>query len=196
MATWPGKPRATKAGDTAAAELTCNCGKDSLAGSIRSGPFRSRSPMKTRPSSSMRRRSLPLVAAVMRLSPPALSDRLPAEVVTARSPALRNSGVVTEVPATAVVNCAAAGALRPMVVLSMVPLAIATSAIWNSPPEVRVARMAPLVPKRRSASSVVPRKSSAVVLALPRRPQAEAVTRAPREICARRPLEFATTIRS
>ena len=152
--------------------------------------------MKIRPSWSMRRRSVPLVAAVMRLSPPALSERLPAVVVTARSPPLRRVGVVTEVSAWTVVKRADAGAVRPMVVPLMAPLAMATLLIWNTPAEVRVARIAPLVPKRRSASSVVPRKFDGPVFALPLRPQAELVTRVLRPICRSRPLELATTTRS
>ena len=87
---------------------------------------------------------------------------LPSVAETASAPAEKRLGVRTEVSAINVsvrsaVKVPAAGVLPPIVTLLMAPPVSDTLPLWNWPPAVRVARTTPLVPKRRSAASLVPR---------------------------------------
>ena len=98
------------------------------------------------------------------------------------------SGVFTDDPALtveafSVVNVPTAAPPAPIVVLLMAPPPIATLLVWNWPPAVMVTRVALLVRKRRSFSSVVPMKFPAPIPALPERPQASDVTSVDRATC-------------
>ena len=124
LAVWLGAPRMMAVVTSGNSPLTWNCAL--MSPSVL---------MPTAPTELMRRRSMALVRAMMVLSPPALMEISPPDtaglVVSAKVPALRTLGVVTEVPATTVVNAPAARVVWPMAVPSIEPPVSATSALWN-----------------------------------------------------------------
>ena len=154
-------------------------------------------PRPRRPSVVRRIRSVPrsVVRKTMGLSEPTENVIEPAvlpevAVVDSVKPSLTRvkSGVFTDDPALtveafSVVNVPTAAPPAPIVVLLMAPPPIATLLVWNWPPAVMVTRVALLVRKRRSFSSVVPMKFPAPIPALPERPQASDVTSVDRATC-------------
>ena len=115
--------------------------------------------MPTLPPVVMRRRSTPLVVAVM--GPPVdCSERVPA-LAASCSAAPVTSGVVTRLLAVRKVNTPVEGVRLPMAVLLIVPPPRATLLVWNWPAAVKMARTRLPVTIRRSTgvdSSIVPRK--------------------------------------
>ena len=126
--------------------------------------------MPTLPPVVMRRRSTPLVVAVIappvacRARAPALEANCSAEPVT--------SGVVTpaEVVAVSAVKTPVDGLVLPIAVPLIVPPPMATLLVWNWPPAVMIARTRLLVTMRRSTLSIVPRKLVLSTGAAPRLP--------------------------
>ena len=154
-------------------------------------------PRPRRPSVVRRIRSVPrsVVRNRIGLSDPTESVIEPAvlpavAVVDSVKPSLTRvtSGVFTDEPALTVeaptvVKSAWAGTALPIRTPLILPPVSATLPLWNWPPAVMVTRVALLVRKRRSFSSVVPMKLPAPMFALPERPQASEVTRVDRATC-------------